>query len=282
MKNDPVLTAWRTWQYAQSLSIRTVGSRIETIERFGQALRCHPKDATIDDVVEWLAKGEHWRPSTRRTYYKALVAWFKWLQRAGHRLDNPMVQVPPPKVPRAVPRPVTNANLRRVLATRMHKRTRVMILLYAFAGLRCSEIAAIRGENFDLVERTVTVTGKGGVTATLPLHPLIMEAAWSMPRTGYWFPSNASTNEPHLLGHSVGTIIKRVMIRAGVQGSAHCLRHWFGTELVSAGVDLRTTQELMRHASLATTAVYTQIADARKAEGVERLDPWRSSEGTAA
>ncbi|WP_256990254.1 tyrosine-type recombinase/integrase [Rhodococcus sp. 05-2255-2A2] len=158
----------------------------------------------------------------------------------------------------------------------MHKRTKVMILLACLAGLRVHEIAKVRGEHFDLVGRTFTVVGKGGHRSTLPLHPLLVEIAWTMPRKGHWFPAN-STRSGHVLPRSVGTIIKQVMVRAGVPGTAHSLRHWYGTTLVDSDVDLRTTQELLRHASLATTQIYTKIADHRKANGVDRLDPFRSA-----
>jgi len=64
------------------------------------------------------------------------------------------------------------------------------------------------------------------------------------------------------------------MVRAGIPGSAHCLRHWFGTALLEAGVDLRTVQELMRHQSLTSTEIYTRVTDARRAAGIDRLDPF--------
>ena len=64
------------------------------------------------------------------------------------------------------------------------------------------------------------------------------------------------------------------MIRAGVPGSAHQLRHWFGTALVKAGVDLRTVQTLMRHSNLTSTAIYTLVADEQRIDGIGRLDPF--------
>ncbi|GAC70709.1 tyrosine-type recombinase/integrase [Gordonia soli] len=273
-----LIIQWRTSQFAQSLSKRTVTERAAILHRFANTMGVSPSEATMDDLVEWLASGEDWSPGTRNTYYRAMRAWFLWLQRTGHRIDNPMINITSPRVPRAEPKPLSDDNLRRVLAVRMHKRTRVMIILYALVGMRCAEIAKIRGENFDLVERTVTFTGKGGVKSTLPLHPLVVDVAWMMPREGWWFPTNSSRPEGgHIRGKSVGHIIKQAIVRAGAQGSAHSLRHWFGTALVDSGVDLRTTQELMRHASLATTAKYTKVKDQRKVEGIHRLDPWKTA-----
>lgn len=149
-----------------------------------------------------------------------------------------------------------------------------MILLAAFAGLRVHEIAKLKGEHLDLVDRRITIHGKGGVTATLPLHHRIVEHAYSaqMPRTGFWFPGN---DRGHQRRESVGQTIKDVMVRAGVLGSAHWIRHWFGSELLANGADLRVVQELMRHASVASTQIYTSVTDQRRAAGIDSLDPTR-------
>lgn len=149
-----------------------------------------------------------------------------------------------------------------------------MILLGAFAGMRVHEIAKVRAEHMDLITRHITIVGKGGHTDTIPLHHLIVEHAYQMPRTGWWFPGN---DNGHQRRESIGGTIKQVMIRANVPGSAHCLRHWYGTALVEAGVDLRTVQELMRHRHLTSTQIYTEVTDKRRAEGIERLDPWALS-----
>ena len=156
----------------------------------------------------------------------------------------------------------------------MNRRTRAMILLAAFAGLRVHEIAKVRGEHLDLVDRRLTVHGKGDITATLPLHHRIVEHAYAagMPRTGWWFPGS---DRGHQRRESVGQTIKEVMVRAGVLGSAHQLRHWYGSELLANGVDLRTVQELMRHRSVSSTQIYTQVTDQRRVAGIDSLDPSR-------
>jgi integrase len=158
------------------------------------------------------------------------------------------------------------------LNTNMFKRTRAMILLGALAGLRCHEIAKVRGEDIDPIARTLRVTGKGGTRATLPLHPLLVEQAFKMPRRGYWFPSDVSPAQP-MQSRSVGNTIKSVMVRAGIDGSAHQLRHWYGSALVGDGADLRTAQTLLRHTCLSTTAGYVQVKDHKRVEAIDRLDP---------
>jgi integrase/recombinase XerD len=65
--------------------------------------------------------------------------------------------------------------------------------------------------------------------------------------------------------------------RAGVPGTPHALRHWFGTGLLAGGADLRTVQECLRHQSVATTQIYTRAPDDRRHEAIAGLDPWASA-----
>jgi len=63
-------------------------------------------------------------------------------------------------------------------------------------------------------------------------------------------------------------------LTAGVPGTPHALRHWYGSNLVAGGADLRTAQTLLRHTNLQTTAIYVQVADVKRAEAIDRLDPF--------
>ncbi len=153
----------------------------------------------------------------------------------------------------------------------MHHRTRVKILLAALAGLRVHEIAKVRGEDVDIDGRVLRVTGKGGRTDNIPLHNLLVAAAMTMPKRGWWFPANGRRPGEHLRDKSVSDIIGDAMRRADVPGTPHSLRHWYGTNLVAAGADLRTAQTLLRHAHLQTTAIYVQVADGKRTEAIDRL-----------
>lgn len=243
--------------------------------RMGRWCSVAPEEATEEHVATWLAEGGNWKPRTRWTYHSALNAWFLWLQQQRYRDDNPMVLIGKPKRPPGEPRPISDRDLIRLLAVRMHRRTRAMILLGAFEGLRVHEIAKVRAEHLDIVSRRITVVGKGGVTDVLPVHHRVIEHAYQMPRQGWWFPGS---DHGHQRRESVGGTIKEAMIRAGVTGSAHQLRHWFGSALLERGVDLRTVQELMRHRQLNSTQIYTHVSDHRRAQGIERLDPWSQPE----
>lgn len=277
MATDPQLPkrvrAWRTSMRAQGLAARTISDRVQTVMVFARSISGDPCDATEDDIAEWLAHPD-WKPGTRHTHYGQLKALFGWLHKHGYRDDNPMTAIPPPKRTKSRPMPFTIDELRRIEATRMHHRTRVMIRLALCQGFRVHEIAKARGEDFDLVARTVTVTGKGGKRAVLPMHPLVYDIAATMPRSGWWFPSNSTRPGEHVLPQAVTDMIRKVCLRAGIRGWAHRLRHSYGTGLLEAGADIRVVQELMRHDSLATTQVYTLVSDERRTTALEFFDPY--------
>lgn len=259
------LAAWKRHSTAAGHSARTIDARLTTIERLSRSL--DPMTATQDQLIDWLAglrsprTGEPAKRSTRATYRAQLKAFYGWLADTGRRDDDPGARLPSARPPRGMPHPVTPAEVGAILAACSNERaahTRVYVLLAAYAGLRVHEIAKIRGE--DVRGAEIAVTGKGGVMSTVPLHPLIGAAAERMPKHGYWFPSERA--EGHVNRVSVSSAISRAMKRAGVDGTPHGLRHHFGTQVLRAsGGDLRTAQRALRHASPATTAIYTQVAD---------------------
>lgn len=212
-----------------------------------------------------------WKPNTRHSRHGQLKAFFDWATAAGLVDPNPMLLVPKPKQVIGVPKPVHRDHFLRLLNTDMHHRTRVMVYLAALQGLRAHEIAHTRGQDIDRVAGTLTVRGKGGREDVMPLHRIIADVAETMPRRGWWFPANATRPGEHVRAKSVSQIVGLAMRRADIPGTAHCLRHWYATELLNTGTDLRTVQTLMRHSNIQTTQIYTYVGGARQAEAVDRL-----------
>ena len=274
---DPLVGEWALWQQAGRRAKRTVDERARVIMQFITEAVVDPLTAQPMDIARWLSMNGHWSNSTAATYFSYLMSWHKWLVMMGHRAENPMYKLQTPRRPDRSPRPVADDDMVRLLNLRMHHRTRVMILLHSLAGLRVSEIARVRGEDIDLAASRIHVMGKGGKQAWVPLHPILIEAAATMPKTGWWFPGNSRRPGESIRSKSVSDIIGQAMRRAGIQGTPHALRHWYATTLLSDGADLRTVQELMRHSSVQTTQVYTQVPDARRNDAVGRLDPFRAA-----
>jgi integrase/recombinase XerD len=269
---DPLLDEWAAWQRVRRLTTRTVTFRCRTAERFAEEMGVSGVSARCEDVIGWLNSHGEWSRSTSGAYFSMLHAWFAWLVARGYRPDNPMAELQAPARPRGEPRPLSDAELQHLLGTRMHHRTRVMIYLAALAGLRVAEIARVKGSDVDVSRRVIWVCGKGSSKNTVPLHPLLVATASTMPRAGWWFPSENDPSKP-VLAVSVSQVISRVMRRAGVSGTPHALRHWYGTSLLAAGADLRTVQACLRHASVATTQIYTQVPDDRRHEAIAALNP---------
>ncbi|MCW2628524.1 tyrosine-type recombinase/integrase [Mycobacterium sp.] len=270
----PPLVAWELFMRGAGRAERTVGDGLRVMGMLERHANKPVEHLASVDVSRFLARPEL-KPSSRASYFGAIAMFFKWYGDNGGA--DITARLPRPRAPKGAPRPVSRPGLRALLETRMHGRTRVMILLAALAGLRVHEIAKIRGEDFDLDARTLRVTGKGSRTDTLPLHDLLVAAVLIMPRRGWWFPGNSRRPGQHVHSKAVSDIIGDVMRRSGVPGTPHCLRHYFGSSLVAAGTDLRTAQTLLRHQNLNTTAIYVQVADVKRAEAIERLDPLGSA-----
>lgn len=216
--------------------------------------------------MTWLAQmagpaEEPMKKSSKATYRSHLRAFYAWMVESGRREDDPAVKLPALKPGRGLPHPLTPSEVQAVIDACSDGRaswTRAYVILAAFAGLRAHEIAKIRGEHFRGDE--LVIYGKGDVTSTVPATPVLKRLAAQMPASGYWFPTNSASGHVHRC--SVSTAIQRAFRRAGVVAVPHALRHHYCTQVLRAtGGDLRTTQRLARHASPATTAIYTQVLD---------------------
>lgn len=263
-----LLEVWQASMRAENMSERTVEEWPAVIRRAARATAASTTRLEADALMYWLATFT--APRTRASYHAALVAWHTWLRRRGHREDDPMLQLRRPKVPRGVPHPCSSIGLGRILASPLSLPVRAMILLAAYQGLRVHEIAKIRGEQVDLDGDVLRVIGKGQVDAELPLHPDVAAIARAMPRRGWWFPLPSGGDRPRS-SKSVSRTIGRTMRRLEVHGTAHSLRHWYATNLLRSGADIRVVQDLMRHATLSTTEGYLEVASGAGRAAVLRL-----------
>lgn len=141
------------------------------------------------------------------------------------------------------------------------QRTRLMILLAAYAGMRAGEIAQLHTD--DIVSGRIRVRGKGGRERWVPVHP-VLAGPLAAVEPGYVFPGVNG----HL--HPI-TVTKHVSEALGEGWTAHTLRHAFATSALAATGDLRSVQILLGHASPTTTARYTAVADERLVEVVRSI-----------
>jgi integrase/recombinase XerD len=241
------------WLRGRGCSHRTVQTRLVFARaRWAQWRRW---DLAPHELADWLNQYKGW---TKCTYFAHLRSLYGFLVKIGAVDVDPTADMKRPPRPRPRPRPLTATEAAHALETATGD-VEAYLLLGLFAGLRAHEIAKVRGE--DITETSITVVGKGGQQATLPTHPLLWEVAQRYPRSGWWFPSPRDPVRP-IVSQTVTTRVGMHFRQLGITGSSHRARHSYGTQLARRGAHLRVVQELMRHASLATTAAY--IGGARR------------------
>jgi integrase/recombinase XerD len=198
------------------------------------------------------------------------------MQEEELRLDNPAYRLPRVATRKREPNPFTIDEINQLLNCGIYRKTRVMVALHYYLGLRVSEIAAVNGADIDWTARTLHTVGKGRKAATLPvpaaLWPLLME----MPRTGYWFPNRTrnrmyAAGEGHITGNSVSGLIGEAIKRAGLKHRPHDLRASLATEMHEAGVSSFIIQRSMRHSNMDTTTNYLLLKPEGIRSGFEAL-----------
>ena len=252
--------------YQEGKSNRTVKDRMTVLNRFEKDIQRPALAADTDDVAEWLARPEL-AAVTKSVYFSILNAFYKHATIVGLREDNPMASLKAARRPKRYPRPPSPQQFMRLLSNAPNGDMKAMVLLGGLQGLRVHEIARFHSRQIDIEAQTIEITGKGGSTYVLPAHPLVVEHAKKM-KWGYWFTSQRAK---HIGGRTVSERLRIYMLQQNVNATAHALRHFFGTALVASGADLRVAQELLRHASLQTTAIYVQTSDKRKRAAIERI-----------
>lgn len=263
-----ILDDFTTYQTAKGLSPKTIQNRLSILRMW--LTRVDPLTASTNDVRRFLA-----RPiaaSSKRINLHALRAFYQFLIEDGYLDADPTARVASVKVPRTMPRPFSWEQIDAMLRSGAYRRTRAMILLGYYQGLRVSQISALHGDDIDLLAGTLRTIAKGNVELVLPLHPMIRELAATMPR-GWWFPAR-SGRPGHISPSAVTELVHKAKVRAGITDpklTAHSLRHSYGTHLLENGVDVRVVQELMGHANLATTQIYTRVSDIQRRAGISAL-----------
>jgi len=201
----------------------------------------------------------------------AIRSYYRWLMKEGLAEHNPATAVKAPKSPKKLPSTLDADAVTRLLDikdnTPLAIRDKAILELLYSSGLRLSELASLRWEQFDAASGLVTVTGKGNKTRMVPVGSYASDALekWRKVRANF-----AGFEEPHIFVSQRGkpisnrTIQARIRHWARVQGLPqqvypHLLRHSFASHMLESSGDLRAVQELLGHADISTTQVYTHL-----------------------
>lgn len=261
-----ILDSYRAWLRTWA-SERTADSRMTMAT--ARVKEWGVEGITEANVIEFLGRpapsGKPRSKWTRSTYHGHLSCFSRWLLLAGHIAVDPMENVRKPKRPQQKPRPLSEREVERVLSV-VQPPVSDWITLALLTGLRASEIAKVRGE--DVTDHGLYVSGKGDKDEVLPVHADILAMADRYPSSGYWFPG---ADHGHIRGQHISLTVGKLFDSLGIEGSIHRCRHVYGTRLMRAGVNIRTVQKLMRHASLDTTAAYTAVDESELQAAVNLL-----------
>ncbi len=262
----------------RGLSDNTVASYARDIAQvvdFLAAQSLRPQDATIDHLTTFLA-GQTWRPATRARKMSSLRSFFAFLAQNGYTIGDPTAKLASPRGERRLPRALSVAEVERMLslppATPLGLRDRAVLEVLYGAGLRASEALSLCLPDVDLEVGFVRTVGKGDKERVVPLGRMAIAAVEAYKSRGRPQLGRPGSLKPPFLFLSVRgrrlsrmslhTIVKYYARKAGLgdEVSAHTLRHSFATHLLEGGADLRAVQEMLGHADLSTTQIYTHLS----------------------
>ncbi len=236
-----------------------------------EALRHYLRDLTMRGMA----------PRTVARRLSALRQFFRFLNREGWRTDDPTAAIDGPRLGRTLPKLLDEAEVRRLLDTAGRRKgpegarlAALLELLYA-TGMRVSELAALPRAALAREPKLLVVRGKGGRERLVPLSDPALAAVRrylaeraAIPPQGqdseWLFPGRDPRR--HLTARRVGQLLKELAVACGLDParvSPHVLRHAFATHLLDHGADLRSVQQMLGHADIATTQIYTHVVSDR-------------------
>jgi integrase/recombinase XerD len=269
---------------------------------FLRSKRKSPLDASADSVRAYLAQlsRKGLAAASRARKLSALRQFFRFLLAEGMRADDPSSAIDSPKLPRPLPKLLSLAEVEALLEAAAHgveqagegsarrralRSTALLETLYA-TGLRVSELLALPRNVLTSDDQVMTIKGKGGRERLVPLNDsarkaladhiaaLAADEVGGRARSPWLFPSGDGSQ--HLTRQRFGQELKALAIASGIEPSRvspHVLRHAFASHLLERGADLRAVQQLLGHADISTTQIYTHVIEERLRRLVEQHHP---------
>lgn len=223
----------------------------------------------------------------------AIRAFFRYLRAAGEVEHNPAEGIRAPKAPQNLPRVLDVDQARQLLEAdaedALAARDKAMFELFYSSGLRLSELTGLNTDAVDFNDRLVTVTGKGGKMRAVPVGQYALGALqqWLKIRPVLTGPAEAalfvSRRGGRIGGRNVQQRLRAWALRRGLAHPVHphMLRHSFASHLLESSGDLRAVQELLGHADIAATQVYTHLDFQHLARVYDQAHPRARQKKTA-
>jgi site-specific recombinase XerD len=274
-------------------ALRTRRAYVIDLEQFARWATAHglgPEDVGPKDVRRWIAhlSEEDAAPATTARKLAALRALFGGLREHGRIAQNPADLVSTPRrgshLPRVLSAPEAGRLLDSIPACKpLELRDRALFELAYACGLRAEELVSLRTADVDHDGEQLRVEGKGAKTRFVPVGEVALEAVKHYLDRGRGGLRNGDGEDALFLsktGRRLGTSDVRRRLKTwtkrtgvGAGASPHALRHSFATHLLDGGADLRSIQELLGHASVSSTQIYTRVESARLRSAYARSHP---------
>lgn len=286
---DPEVTRYLAVSAAR-LAPRTIEAYRRDLIAFGSWFGKPVADVKREDVERYLAdlRAQGLASTTIARRAAALRSFLRHQVLIGARPDNPAAEVGLPKRTRRLPRTLSPGEAERLVeaaqgTTPRALRDRALVELLYGAGLRVSEAVGLERGGVDLEGRLVRATGKGDKERIVPIGRQAVDALRRYLARGRPFLDRRHRPELFLNAQGGGLtragaflILRRLAEKAGLEPARvhpHLLRHSFATHLLEGGADLRSVQEMLGHADLATTELYTHVSDRRRKDAYFAAHP---------
>ncbi len=275
---------------AARLAPRTVEAYRRDLVHVAAFLGGSPADASTEQLAAYVAqlRADGRAATTVARRVAAIRSLYRHQVLLGARTDNPAAELELPRRRRALPRTLSPGEAERLIeaaagTTPRSLRDRAIVELLYGAGLRVGEAVSLERTSIDLEERLVRCIGKGSKERVVPIGREAAEALRRYLARGR--PHLDRRHRPELFLNAKGgaltragvfLILRRLAGEAGLEPERvhpHLLRHSFATHLLEGGADLRSVQEMLGHADLATTELYTHVSDRRRRESYFRAHP---------
>jgi len=256
----------------------------------GQAAYAADTETLRDFLTDMADRGLAPRTAARRL--SALRQFFHFLMADGRRTDDPTHGLDSPRLGRPLPKYLGESAIDRLLTTAKAeegakgRRTEAIVELLYATGMRVSELCGLPVASFARGQSTLVVRGKGNKERMIPLGLPALRAveAWMevrQPKTSRWLFPAAGGVKP-ISRSVVATLLKKLAADSGVPPSTlspHVLRHSFASHLLAGGADLRSVQQMLGHADIATTEIYTHVQEERLSALVKGSHPLAGKKG---
>jgi integrase/recombinase XerD len=287
--HDPEVEAFLAVSAAR-LAPRTVEAYRRDLTAVATTLVKPVGEATTEDIERYLAglRADGLAATTIARRAAAIRSYFRHQTLLGTRADNPAAELDLPRRTRRLPRTLSPGEAERLVeaargTTPRALRDHALVELMYGAGLRVSEAVGLERGGVDLDDRFVRTVGKGGKERVVPIGRQAAEALRRYLAHGR--PHLDRRHRPELFLNAKGgpltragafLILRKLAGKAGLEPERvhpHLLRHSFATHLLEGGADLRSVQEMLGHADLATTELYTHVTDRRRRETYFQAHP---------